>query len=71
MSDSETKLDLLNASIEVLDKAYPEDMFPPLSFDEMDLVQSSLKECGVDAASSRLHAQWGRHLVKCIKEGLC
>jgi len=41
---------------------YPEDVFTPLSDAELGRCVAALRNCGVPAASDRLHAGWARHL---------
>lgn len=41
---------------------YAADIFPPLTPSEGRQIQLALKNCGVHAASDRLHASWARHL---------
>jgi len=46
---------------EELNKAYPEELFTPLSDGEMETIRTALQGSGVRAASDRLHASWARH----------
>ena len=51
----------------VLEAPYPEDVFTPLTAEEMSGIAGSLKASGVQAASARLHAEWVRHWADVLR----
>lgn len=52
-----------------LGKPYPEDIFKPLTDDELMRIVDKLTTIGVPAASDRLHASWARHWSGALKSG--